>query len=77
MLWLHFEDLQQDLEGCVREIAAFMPGVNEHDEELIAIAVKQGHMEFMKQVCWKGSTIDSSHTTDSHNSTQPSMMNIP
>ena len=50
MLWLHYEDLLQDLEGCVREIAAFMPGVDEHDEELIAIAVKQADIEFMKQV---------------------------
>lgn len=60
VLWLHFDDLQEDLEGCVREIAAFMPCIDEHDEELIAISVKQASLEFMKQVGTQNTSSSSS-----------------
>eukprot|EP00803_Ostreobium_quekettii_P004891 evm.model.scf_1234.2 EVM.evm.TU.scf_1234.2 scf_1234:18061-21021(-) len=48
VLWLHYDDLWEDLPECVRLIADFM-GLGAGDAELLDIATKQASFEFMKQ----------------------------
>lgn len=47
VLWLHYEDLHEDLPAAVRLVAEHI-GVGAGDAELQAIAVEQGSIEFMR-----------------------------
>ncbi|PRW56116.1 sulfotransferase isoform A [Chlorella sorokiniana] len=48
VLWLHYEDLHEDLPAAVRLLAGFL-GIGACDAELQALAVQQGSIDFMKQ----------------------------
>lgn len=45
VLWLHFEDLKQDLRGCVKLIAKFLE-LDWQDEKLIDLVTKQARPPF-------------------------------
>lgn len=46
VLWLHYEDLMQDLAGCVDLIADFL-GIGGNDAELKATVTHQVHVCFV------------------------------
>jgi len=48
VLWLHYEDLKQDLRGCVRLIADFLD-IGSGDEKLQELVTHQASFEFMKK----------------------------
>lgn len=48
VLWVHYEDLHEDLAAGVKLIAEFL-GLGAGDAELQALAVHQAGIDFMKQ----------------------------
>jgi hypothetical protein len=49
MLWLHYEDLIEDLPACIDLIADFMGGEAASDPERRKIALQQAQIDFMKR----------------------------
>lgn len=47
VLWLHYEDLHEDLAAGVALIARFL-GLGADDDELQALAVQQASLDFMR-----------------------------
>lgn len=48
LLWLHYEDLQEDLPAAVSLIAEFL-GIGQHDPALQALAVERSTIGWMKR----------------------------
>lgn len=48
MLWIHYEDLHEDLPAAVGLVARFL-GIGADDPQLQALAVQQAHIDFMRQ----------------------------
>lgn len=48
VLWLHYDDLHENLAACVKLIAEFI-GVGADDEDLQQLVVKQASLDFMMQ----------------------------
>ncbi|GMH38807.1 hypothetical protein BSKO_06705 [Bryopsis sp. KO-2023] len=47
VLWLHYEDMLDDLPQCVEMVSKFI-GIGEGDAELLDLVVKQSRFDFMK-----------------------------
>jgi len=48
VLWLHYEDLKQDLKACVKLISDFL-GIGVGDQKLLELVEKQAGFDFMKK----------------------------
>eukprot|EP00736_Rhodelphis_marinus_P009614 Rmarinus@m.28309 len=48
MLWIHFEDMKQDLPACVRKVAEFL-GITDIDEATYQKILEQSSFQFMKE----------------------------
>ncbi len=49
MLWIHYEDLHEDLPACVKLLADFLQ-IGHDDPELQQLAVEQASIEHMRKV---------------------------
>lgn len=48
VLWLHYEDMRQDLRACIKRVAAFM-GVDASDETLVDLACERSSEAYMRE----------------------------